>query len=189
MNEYETLGAFTAFISVAFSIKKHYLAWVFSIVSSLLYAKLFFDSGLKANFVLQFFFVLMSFWGIYQWLKGKNYENTQQKSKLEVRFLKGLKIYLFYFFVFVLSFLGLIYWLKIDISKGFMPFLDVFTTNLSIFGQYLLANRYIENWYFWLLANVLYVFLYISTGFYLTAFLYFVFFLMSYQGLKNWLKN
>src|SRR4029078_5477020 len=40
------------------------------------------------------------------------------------------------------------------------PWLDAFTTVLSLAAQYLLNRKAIENWYVWMAADVVYVYLY-----------------------------
>ena len=59
---------------------------------------------------------------------------------------------------------------------------------LSLAAQYLLNRKALENWLFWMTADVIYVYLYSSRGLYLTAVLYAVFLLMCVAGLRVWLR-
>ena len=60
------------------------------------------------------------------------------------------------------------------------------TTAISLAAQYLLTRKYIENWYCWILADLIYIPLYVSKGLFLTAGLYALFLLMCLAGLKEW---
>ncbi len=48
--------------------------------------------------------------------------------------------------------------IQIQISSQF----DALTTSLSFVGQILISYKFINNWFFWFLADVLYVYLYFS---------------------------
>jgi len=55
---------------VGCEMRVHPLAWPLAMLSSLLYALLFADSRLYGEASLQLFFVAMSLWGWWQWLRG-----------------------------------------------------------------------------------------------------------------------
>jgi nicotinamide mononucleotide transporter len=59
-------------------------------------------------------------------------------------------------------------------------------TTLSLLGQYLLAKKKIENWWVWLVVNIITVGLMLVKSLWLTALLYVLFAILSYIGLKAW---
>jgi nicotinamide mononucleotide transporter len=65
----------------------------------------------------------------------------------------------------------------------------LFTTLLSIIALYLLTKRYIENWFFWIIANIVYVFMFLEAQLYFSAVLYFINLILCYKGIKEWEKN
>ena len=69
------------------------------------------------------------------------------------------------------------------------PFLDAFTTVLSLGAQYLLNRKAVENWLLWMTADVAYIYLYFKRDLHLTAVLYFVFLCLCVAGLRAWLKT
>jgi nicotinamide mononucleotide transporter len=73
--------------------------------------------------------------------------------------------------------------------NGSAPVLDALTTALSLVAQYLLNCKLIENWYLWMIADVIYIYLYVSRGLTLTAALYFVFLCMCVAGLLSWRRS
>jgi nicotinamide mononucleotide transporter len=70
--------------------------------------------------------------------------------------------------------------------NGAAPFWDSMTTILSLAAQYLLCRKRLENWLFWIAADVVYVPLYTSRHLPLTAGLYAVFLLMCIIGVREW---
>jgi nicotinamide mononucleotide transporter len=66
---------------------------------------------------------------------------------------------------------------------------DGLVTALSLLAQYLLAKKKIENWWVWLIVNVITVGLMIVKSLWLTSLLYALFAVLSYVGLKAWQKK
>jgi len=66
--------------------------------------------------------------------------------------------------------------------------LDALITALALLGQYLLGRKKIETWLVWLAVNILTIVLMVTQHLWLTAFLYFVFAVLSVVGLKAWRK-
>jgi nicotinamide mononucleotide transporter len=66
---------------------------------------------------------------------------------------------------------------------------DGLVTTLSLLGQYLLAKKKIENWWVWLVVNLLTVGLMLEKSLWLTTMLYVIFAVLSYVGLRAWQKK
>jgi nicotinamide mononucleotide transporter len=79
-----------------------------------------------------------------------------------------------------------LYFISINDSA---PFLDALTTVLSLIAQYLLNYKRLENWFVWITADVIYIYLYIFKELYLTAILYAVFIGMCVAGYMAWKKS
>ena len=66
------------------------------------------------------------------------------------------------------------------------PFWDALTTALSLAAQFLLNCKKIENWAFWIAADVVYIPLYVVKRLDLTAIVYVLFLAMCFAGLAAW---
>lgn len=69
------------------------------------------------------------------------------------------------------------------------PFWDALTTALSLAAQWLLNTKRIENWYFWIAADLVYIPLYLAKGLDLTALVYLLFLKMCLVGLRSWRRQ
>ena len=53
----------------------------------------------------------------------------------------------------------------------------------------MIARKKIENWLVWILADTIYIGMYIYKGLHLTALLYIVFILLAIRGYREWNKK
>jgi nicotinamide mononucleotide transporter len=67
-------------------------------------------------------------------------------------------------------------------------FLDSITTALSLTGMLLLARRKLENWIYWIIADIIYIPLYIHKELYPTSLQFFIFLILAILGYRNWKK-
>jgi nicotinamide mononucleotide transporter len=70
-----------------------------------------------------------------------------------------------------------------------LPLSDAATTALSLCAQWLLNRKLLENWYFWIVVDVLYIPMYAYKELYLTSLLYVVFLAMATMGLLEWQRR
>lgn len=178
----EILAVFAAFLSVYYSIHRNMLVWPTGLVSAVLYGILFYSLHLYGDAFLQIIFFTISLYGWIGWQK-----NREDHHKIVVNRLRN-RTFLLIVGATILSIGGLAFGLA-HYTNDSLPLMDAVITICSVMGQVLLCNRKIENWYFWLLTNVVSIDAYLLKGIYLTAFLYLVFFILCCQGLRRWKVN
>ncbi|BBB61401.1 nucleoside transporter [Undibacterium sp. KW1] len=169
-------------ITVALNIRQIHWAWLFSILSSGMYAAVFFNTRLYGDMGLQFVFILVSVWGWFNWLRGDDSHERLQVTRLNAlgRWNSlGMT---------VLAFVLLAWFLK-SYTDTDVPYADGFLTAGSLLGQILLSRKKLENWHVWIIVDVLYVGLYVYKGLMLTALLYAIFVIMAIMGLRAWSKT
>ncbi|WP_375561038.1 nicotinamide riboside transporter PnuC [Bernardetia sp. OM2101] len=70
-----------------------------------------------------------------------------------------------------------------------VPYFDAFTTSFSVVGQFQLAKRWVENWIFWFVIDVVCVGIYYYKELYFTTGLYSVFLVLAVLGYFEWKKQ
>ncbi|MBR7793527.1 nicotinamide mononucleotide transporter [Undibacterium sp. FT147W] len=178
----ELLSFILSLVTVTLNIRQIHWAWLFSILSSGLYASVFFDARLYGDMGLQWVFIIVSVWGWFLWWRG-----IDGNSRLPVSVL-GLRERVFSVIVWGLGFAALAWFLK-RYTDTDVPLADGFLTAGSLLGQVLLSRKKIENWLIWIVVDVLYVGLYVYKNLMLTAALYAVFVIMAIMGLRAWSKT
>jgi nicotinamide mononucleotide transporter len=183
-NRIELLGAILGILYVVLSIRQNIFTWPTGLLTSALYIVVFFKSALYASMALQVYYVFISIYGWYFWLRGKNTNNKSQATvqnisrKLLVRI--GIVTILIY---------GFILFILINFSDSDVPFMDSLTTSLSITATWMLARKYIENWLIWIFVDIVSSGLYIYKNLWPTVILFSVYTVMAFIGYVEWKKD
>lgn len=177
----EVAGFVTGGICVWLVVKENIWNWPIGILNNIFFIVLFLQARLFADTALQVVYIVLGFLGWYWWLKG-----GKNKTKLEVA--NTPKQTMAWLIVISVIATAVLTYTLIKVNDS-APFLDAVTTVLSLAAQFLLTKKYIQNWYLWITADVLYIYLYFSRGLSLTAVLYGVFLTMCIVGLVKWQKS
>ena len=187
MTEPVELAGFVLSLAMVYcNIKEIHWGWPMAILSSALYGLVFWNSQLYGEASLQVMFILGAFWGWHQWRKGTQSNNPemQNASALQISQLSRVELKQTAAAT-LLAWPVLAYFLK-SYTDSDVAIWDALVTSLSLLGQYLLAKKKIENWWVWLVVNIITVGLMLMKSLWLTALLYVLFAILSYIGLKAW---
>ena len=142
---------------------------------------MFWRARLFADMSLQLVYFALGVLGWYRWLFGGKERNRLSISRIG----KSSLAYLGMFIVVAIAALTF-YLQKVQDAA---PFLDACTSVLSIAAQYLLTRKFLENWLFWIVTDVISIGLYLYKDLTLTAVLYLVFLVMCITGLTQWYRT
>lgn len=184
INRIELSGAILGILYVLFSIRQSIYTWPTGLLTSVLYIVVFFKSALYASAGLQVYYVFISIYGWYFWLRGNN---TKSKSQIPVQNISHrliLKITITTLLIYIS-----ILFLLINFSDSDVPLLDSLTTSLSITATWMLARKYIEHWIIWIFIDIVSSGLYIYKNLWPTVVLYSVYTIMAIIGYAEWKKD
>jgi len=176
----EMLAFVLSLAMVACNLRVNPLGWPLAIAASLIYALLFVDSRLYGEASLQIFFIAISLWGWWQWLRGTGDDGR----RLAVRRLgaRGRALAL----GAALAAWPLLGLLLDHATDSDVPYFDALPSAASVVAQVLLARKWVENWPAWLAINLISVALFASKGLWLTVLLYALFAGLSVVGWRAW---
>jgi len=195
MSYLEFFGTALTGLSVYLSAKNKVISWPIGIVGVVLYGFLFYQIQLYSDLFEQIYYLLTGFWGWYLWTHPQNKEKDDN-DELKVSFgskqfnllgLFSIAVLTFFLSRFMSS-IHLIFPVLFPVAASF-PFMDAFTTAMSFVANIYLAKRKIENWYLWIIVDIIGVFLYYQKGVIFLALLYFLFLLNAFKGLYDWSKT
>ena len=179
MNWTELLGFITGAICVWLQVKENVWNWPAGIANNIFYVVVFWHSGLYADSLLQWFYISISIYGWWNWLHDGA---THSRLKISRTSSRGMMVYI------ALTAVGTILFHELlrRYTNSTVPLWDGLTTAVSLTAQYMLTRKIIENWWWWIAVDVIYIALYIYKRLYLTSILYAVFLGMCIVGLRQW---
>jgi nicotinamide mononucleotide transporter len=216
-NSIELFGAITGIAYVILEIKRNIFLWPLGIITSAVYIYVFGREGFYANMGLQVYYLVISVYGWYTWHteKGKVIETERSSSGVaepgnppsalpsmnpgniaepsvkeivtDVRRIDGTTAMVS--LVSVLVIWGLLWYVIGRWTDSPVPVWDGLIASLSVVATWMLTRKYLEQWYVWIVANVIAVAVYLAAGLYPTAVLFFVYFVMAIVGLQAWKKQ
>ncbi len=179
MNPLETLAALFGVVSVYLSVRQNIWSWPTAIVNVGLYTFVFYQSRLYADMGLQVVYIIISFYGWYEWLYG-----GKDRTGLKVsRTPRRLGVALVGIGVLSACLLGT---LLHRTTNAALPYLDSATTSTSLVAQWMMTKKLLENWPVWVAVDVVYIGMFIYKSLYVTAALYLVFLVLSVMGYRQW---
>jgi nicotinamide mononucleotide transporter len=133
---------------------------------------------------LQVYYVVISIYGWYFWLRGKKPKEEQQ---VPVRFTsKSLRIKLLIASVVLYV---IILYILLKFTDSDVPYMDSLTTALSIVATWMLAKKYIGHWLIWIFVDAVSAGLYVYKGLWPTVVLFIVYTVMALLGYLEWKKD
>jgi len=180
----EIFGVLTGILYVILEVKQNRLLWPLGIITSAAYIYIFFSGKFYADMGLQIYYVLISIYGWYYWSRGGS---KAAKGELPVHRINRQQLLLL-FLTFALSWAG-IYFVLVRFTDSTVPLGDSFTTALAIVATWMLTRKIIEQWFLWIIANVVSIGLYIYKGLYPTVILYVVYAGMAVYGYLEWKRS
>ncbi|MCC7232980.1 MAG: nicotinamide mononucleotide transporter [Bacteroidia bacterium] len=160
--------------------------WCFpaGILNVTLYAWLFFDPGVRlyADALLQCIYVVLLIYGWLSWVKKNDRPSGFQPQTTSTQLRRNLLL---------LGFGGTLatgYFLS-NYTNASLPWIDALLTCMSLIAQWMVARKKIENWLVWILADAIYIPMYLYKHLPLTAILYFTFLIMAIRGYSRWKKD
>ncbi|SHI51367.1 nicotinamide mononucleotide transporter [Tangfeifania diversioriginum] len=186
-NKIELIGAILGLLYILFSIRQHILTWATGLLTSALYIVVFFQSGFYADMGLQVYYVFISIYGWYFWLKGEKKAARNSEQQVPVTRIKKW-VLVKSAIVTLLIFLFLIFILK-RFTDSTVPVMDSLTTALSITATWMLAKKYIEHWIIWIFVDFFSAGLYVYKNLWPTVVLFIVYAVMAIVGYLEWKKD
>lgn len=177
----EVFGALSGMIFIILEIRQNIWLWPLGLLTSLIYVWVFFNTKFYADMGLQVYYILISIYGWYWWLKGG--KNSETGSLV----ITGVSARLAWKLLFVLLLIFFTIWFVLSkYTDSPVPGWDAFTTALSVIATWMLARKIIEHWILWVIVDIVSMALYIYKGLFPTAILFGVYTVMAVIGYRKW---
>lgn len=190
----ELLGTITGLISVVLAGRNKISNYPIGIINIILFFILFYQIQMYSDMIEQVYYLVVSIIGWYLWLNPKKEDKNKQNSLRITTNTKTENIK--YGLITIVSVVVLgtlmknIHLLMPNLFplEASFPYLDAFTTVLSLIAMYMLAKRKINNWYLWILVDIIAVVLYYIKDVKLLSLEYLIFLINAIISLMYWKK-
>lgn len=182
MQTVEIIGAIIGLVYLYLEFKASKWLWPVGVVMPVVYIWIFFQSKFYADMGVNIYYLFASIYGWIHW-------NRHKKSELEeLPITHTPKKYILPLTVFGILLFAFIAFILARFTDSPVPYGDSLTTALSIVGMWLLAQKYVEQWWFWFVINIVSCGLYIWKGLHTTSILFAIYSVISVFGYFKWKK-
>ena len=181
LNYVEVIGSLLGIVYVILATKQSIWCWYAGFINVSIYIFVFLEARLYGDMALQMFYLIMSFYGWYNW----KYAKTNKNSKLAITNINR-KVFIYLLAITIILSIGFGYILTFTNTD--VPHWDGVTTALGLIGTWMTAKKYIENWLVWIVANILCVGIYYYKGLYPTVGFYTIITILAVIGYYQWKK-
>ena len=161
--------------------------WIASIVMPAIYLYIYYNAGLYADFGINIYYLLIALYGWLAWRYGFHlFGNNKKQEELTITHTPK-KVWAKLLFTYLATQI-IIYTTLVLYTDSTVPLWDSFTTSLSVVGMWMLARKYVEQWWVWMVVDITSAGLYIHKELYFTSTLYALYAIISIFGYYKWKK-
>ncbi|BDY04788.1 nicotinamide mononucleotide transporter [Ferrimonas sp. YFM] len=180
-------GAMTAWEGVAVVLALAYLllamrgniwCWPAAFFSTLIYVVLFWKVSLLMESVLNGYYLLMALYGFWQWRYGGRGEGLSYQTW-------SLSSHVRLIGITALVALGLGYVMD-NYTHADLAYLDSATTCFAVVGTVMTARKVVENWLYWVVIDIVSIYLYMSKQMMLTSGLFVLYVGLALASYFTW---
>ena len=181
---FEFLAFVFGIISVIYAKKENILVYPTGIICTVITIYLLYRAQYFGDMMMNVYYSIMSIYGWWNWSRIKDNRHIVLISKT------NKKQYLTASFFFLLT-IGITFFVyKINLDHLQIPnYIDIFTSGIFFTAMWLMANKKIESWIFWIVGDIITVPLYSYRGLGILSLQYLIFLILAIQGYYEWKKT
>ncbi len=171
-------------ISVIYAKKENILVYPTGIICTVITVYILFKAQYLGDMMMNVYYSIMSIYGWWNWSRKDKDKYMIKISRFSKNDL-GLTIFLF---VLTICITYSVYLFSLN-EIGIPNYIDVFTSGLFFTAMWLMANKKLESWIFWIIADIITVPLYAYRGLGMLSLQYIIFTILAIQGYLEWKKS
>lgn len=182
MQTIEIIAACIGILYVVLEARASIWLWPVGIVLPLFYIYISFEAKVYGNVLLNVYYLVTCIYGLIVWYRDREKGHADE----EVTHLPKRKVPLMLLITggAILAVTAIFFYLT---DSGY-PVLDGISVGVSLVGMWLLAHKYVENWYSWIISNAIYTYMFFALGFTVTGIFYTIYTVVSFVGYINWVR-
>ena len=171
-------------ISVVYAKKENILVYPTGIICTVITIYLLYRAQYFGDMMMNIYYSIMSIYGWWNWSRIKN----NRYIVLITRTNKKEYLIASFFFLLTIGITYTVYIMNLD-SLEIPNYIDIFTSGIFFTAMWLMANKKIESWIFWVIGDIITVPLYSYRGLSMLSLQYLIFLILAIQGYLEWKKT
>lgn len=182
MSAWEMLAVILAIGYLLLATRESLWCWYCALASTAIYTTIFWNVSLLMESALNVYYMVMAVYGWWQWRQG-----GQQHEGVQVHRWSPTQHAITFVIIVVLT---LVSGFLLERNTGAAwPYLDSFTTWASVITTWMVAQKVLENWLYWIVIDSVSIGLYADRGLYLTALLFVAYVIIAIYGYSAWRRH
>lgn len=158
--------------------------WPAAFISTALYTVIFYDVLLLMDSALNVYYLVMAVYGFWVWQKdASTNQNPNNLALTIVSWQLSFHIKTCLFLTVVSVGLG---YIMANYTPADFPYLDTFTTVFAVFATYLVTQKVLENWLYWVVIDAVSIYLYQAKDLMPTVVLFSLYTVIATFGYLKW---
>jgi len=181
MSPWELLAVSFGIAYVLLAAKESLWTWLFAFLGTFIYTLLFWEGALVSSSLLNFYYMIMAVYGFVLWRGGESGKELEVSSYTLNKNLSiiaaGIVISL------------AVGYLSDTYAQANFAYLDAFVMVFSVMATWMLANKILENWLYWIVVDSAGTYLYFKSEYYATVVLFALYVILAFWGYYSWHKD
>ena len=182
MSLLDLLGAIASLSATLLFISVNRLAWIITILATLLNGWLYWQNGIYADMSLEFAYFASAIYGMTCWKKSEYGDVTEIKTLSSLHEWLTLLGSSCVIYCVIWGFLN-------TYTDTNVAALDATTTTLSLMAQWLMCRKVITTWVLWFVTDLIYAYLYYIKGLPIHVLLVCIYLVLALVGYFNWRRR
>ncbi|SDR82275.1 nicotinamide mononucleotide transporter [Formosa sp. Hel1_31_208] len=180
----EAIAFFFGIASVIYAKRENILVYPIGLVATVITVYIFLHDELMGDMMMNFYYSVMSIYGWWNWSRKKDNTYVVPISRTNNK-EKWIGFGMFLLTMLITYFIYKGYGTAIDSSN----YIDIFTSGIFFTAMWFMANKKLENWTLWIIADIITVPLYAYRGWGMLSLQYLIFTIVAIQGYLAWKKS
>ncbi len=182
----EILGTVIGVLYLYYEYRADWKVWIAGIIMPSISLYVYWNAGLYADFGIDIYYLLAALYGWYMW-RFSNRGKARDGKEIPITHTP-LRMYPLLVLAFAACYVG-IGWILVHYTDSTVPWWDSFTTALSIIGMWMMARKWLEQWWAWVVVDAVSSSLYLYKDLYFYAALYGLYTIIAFFGYRAWKRK
>jgi len=180
---WQVAGLLFGSIYIIAAAKEYQQCWIYGLFSAMCIVVVdFTETLLYIDGILHILYAALAVLGIWLWKQGKSKKKVMKISRI------SYKGYFGYLLLSVIISVGAGYLLTTQTPANY-PYVDAFASTLALFSTFLVIYRVLDVWSYWIIVNLISIYLYFMTGAPCLSLLYVGYLISNINKWRAWDKE